>query len=465
MAKVYLCCAALLAASAGARSLPAPPKSALDGARAGAAARRTKAAAALPVAGGARGKAAGAVRGGPPSYAWAVLHNWLYFLSLGLCIPVLPRVIAAAVNEDGSTRVTPASARVGGDVEGLDKLLTFFFVGSLGALSDAVGRTPLIAVAALGYGGAVALQCRATEVAHFYAADAIDGLTSCMNAVCAAYVADATAAQPSAARAAALGVFQGLSTGGAFCVGFPLSAALSKGGAIRRPMRLAAALQVLNAGLALTVTPESRERGRAFSAKDANPAASLSRLDLFTGRPSLLRAAALAFGLVWLGNLALNATFVNYVNAKFGWGPKEAGPLLVLVGLTLAVVPRLVVPRVGVEAAIKGGCLVYALGFLLAARASTPSGFVGAVAVCGAGAVAVPALTALVAAQAPADARGAVLGGLQTLQELASAVGFPLYGRLLARGLEPGSAVGPGAPFLAAAAFMVLGAAHAARSF
>ena len=24
------------------------------------------------------------------SYAWAVLHNWLYFLSLGLCIPVLP---------------------------------------------------------------------------------------------------------------------------------------------------------------------------------------------------------------------------------------------------------------------------------------------------------------------------------------------------------------------------------------
>ena len=28
------------------------------------------------------------------SYAWAVLHNWLYFLSLGLCIPVLPKVIA-----------------------------------------------------------------------------------------------------------------------------------------------------------------------------------------------------------------------------------------------------------------------------------------------------------------------------------------------------------------------------------
>ena len=36
------------------------------------------------------------------SYAWAVLHNWLYFLSLGLCIPVLPKVIASTVNDDGA---------------------------------------------------------------------------------------------------------------------------------------------------------------------------------------------------------------------------------------------------------------------------------------------------------------------------------------------------------------------------
>ena len=61
--------------------------------------------------------------------------------------------------------------------------------------------------------------------------------------------------------------------------------------------------------------------------------------------------------------------------------------------------------------------------------------------------MAVPALTALVASQAAPAARGAVLGGLQTLQELASAVGYPLYGRLLARGLTGGV---PGAPFFAA---------------
>ena len=66
------------------------------------------------------------------SYAWAVLHNWLYFLSLGLCIPVLPKVIASTVNDDGAAVITSKSARVAGDVEGVDKLLTFLFVGALG---------------------------------------------------------------------------------------------------------------------------------------------------------------------------------------------------------------------------------------------------------------------------------------------------------------------------------------------
>ena len=118
------------------------------------------------------------------SYAWAVLHNWLYFLSLGLCIPVLPKVIASTVNDDGAAVITSKSARVAGDVEGVDKLLTFLFVGALGACSDGVGRKPLIALSALGYATTVLVQARATKIAHFFAADAIDGLTSCMNAVC-----------------------------------------------------------------------------------------------------------------------------------------------------------------------------------------------------------------------------------------------------------------------------------------
>lgn len=396
------------------------------------------------------------------SYGWAVLHNWLYFLSLGLCIPVLPKVIASTVNENGAAVITSKSARVAGDVEGVDKFLTFLCVGALGACSDGVGRKPLIALSALGYACTILVQARATKVAHFFAADAIDGLTSCMNAVCAAFVADATANDSSARTAAALGVFQGLSVGGAFIVGFPLAAVLSKGGKYRKPMYLAAGLQVLNAFLALLVTPESAPMNSEIKWAEANPISSLAQLDLFKKR-SPLKDTALAFAFVWLGNLALNACFVPYVDTRFGWGPQQSGPLLVVVGLMLAVVPRLVVPKLGVVKAANVGCLVYALGFVLAALAPTGGKYVAAIILCGFGAVAVPALTSLVAGAAGRDSKGAVLGGLQTLQELASAAGYPLYGRLLARGLQAESGVPMGAPYFVAAGFLMLGALQARR--
>ena len=50
----------------------------------------------------------------PPAFQWAVLHNWLYFLSLGLSVPNLPRVISSIVNPDGSTGVSPASSMARG---------------------------------------------------------------------------------------------------------------------------------------------------------------------------------------------------------------------------------------------------------------------------------------------------------------------------------------------------------------
>ena len=91
-----------------------------------------------------------------------MLANWLYFLALGLVIPVLGRVISTVVNADGSPNVSPASSIVGGDVEALDKICTFLFVGFLGALSDVLGRKPLMAYSALGFCLTCYIQVRAS---------------------------------------------------------------------------------------------------------------------------------------------------------------------------------------------------------------------------------------------------------------------------------------------------------------
>ena len=93
-----------------------------------------------------------------------MLANWLYFLALGLVIPVLGRVISTVVNADGSPNVSPASSIVGGDVEALDKICTFLFVGFLGALSDVLGRKPLMAYSALGFCLTCYIQVRASAL-------------------------------------------------------------------------------------------------------------------------------------------------------------------------------------------------------------------------------------------------------------------------------------------------------------
>lgn len=80
----------------------------------------------------------------PPSIYWAILHNWLYFLSLGfnaINIQFLAREIV-----DGDFKASPSakSISLSGKVESVDKLLTFLGVGFLCALSDKFGRKPLM---------------------------------------------------------------------------------------------------------------------------------------------------------------------------------------------------------------------------------------------------------------------------------------------------------------------------------
>lgn len=236
-----------------------------------------------------------------PSFKWAMLANWMYFLALGLSIPVLARVISTIVNEDGSPNVTPASSVLGGDVEAIDKVCTFLFVGFLGSLSDVVGRKPMMAYSALGFAVTCFLQASTRKsLSLLYVADLVDGMSSCMNTVCQAYVADASAPEE---RAINLGLFQGVSVAGAFIIGIPLSAILSSMYGLRAPLYLASAVGVLNALIIMLFTPETlpaeQRAAASLDMKQANPFGALRRL--FASTP-LLRGSAACFFLVWLAN-------------------------------------------------------------------------------------------------------------------------------------------------------------------
>jgi len=80
----------------------------------------------------------------PPSIYWAVLHNWLYFLSLGFNLINIQFLVREIVDGDAKAKPSPRSIALSGKVESVDKLLTFLGIGFLSALSDKFGRKPLM---------------------------------------------------------------------------------------------------------------------------------------------------------------------------------------------------------------------------------------------------------------------------------------------------------------------------------
>ena len=329
------------------------------------------------------------------------------------------------------------------------------FVGFLGSLSDVVGRKPMMAYSALGFALTCFLQASTkSSLSLLYVADLVDGVSSCMNTICQAYVADAS---PPERRAINLGLFQGVSVAGAFIIGIPLSAILSAQYGLRAPLYLASAVGVLNFCIIVLFTPESlpaEERAHAkLDMAAANPFGALRRL---FGSTPLLRGSAAAFFLVWLANTCMNSQFGNLVNHLFNWGPQESAPIGVLAGVMFALAPRALVPRLGLRASIVVGALIYTAGLLGTGLARTPLPLVASSLFSSIGCICTVSLVAFIANQADPSERGALLGALETLQEGCEALGHSGYGRLFAYAISDAAPLRlPGAPFVAAAAFML----------
>mmetsp|Transcript_43267 Transcript_43267/g.144106 ORF Transcript_43267/g.144106 Transcript_43267/m.144106 type:complete len:173 (+) Transcript_43267:1-519(+) len=122
-------------------------------------------------------------------------------------------------------------------------------------------------------------------------------------------------------------------------------------------------------------------------------------------------------------------------------------------GLMLGAAPAALIPRLGLRKSMQTGGVVYAAGLLAIAFARTPAALVSCVLFMTLGCIALPALVSFVAAQAPPAERGALLGALETLQDLCDTLAFSGYGRLFAASIEPPAKL-PGAVFLVAAALL-----------
>ena len=207
------------------------------------------------------------------------------------------------------------------------------FVGAplLGALSDKLGRRPVLLLGFCGLAINFFTTALATSIWMLVASRVVGGVMQANAAVANAYVADITPPQERARRFGLLGAMFGIG----FILG-PVLGGLLGGIDLRLPFFTAGVLALLNLAYGFFVLPESLgpAQRHAMDWKRANPLTAFRQL-------AALKGVGLLFGVLAMAGLAqfsLYTVWVLYGQFRFGWGPTESGWSLFAVGMVSAVV-------------------------------------------------------------------------------------------------------------------------------
>lgn len=279
-------------------------------------------------------------------------------LGFGMAMPVFPFLIT----------------RLGGSGDEYGVLIAVYSVMQLvfapvwGSISDRIGRKPVLMIGMFGTGLALALTGLATELWMLFSARVLSGLlASAMLPTTMAYIGDSTSGEDRGGGIGQLGAAAGLG----IILGPGIGGWLA-GDSLTLPFFLAAALSLASLILIAIVLPESlapeaRKHEGKVSVVDFGE---LWRA-LFSPIGILL---VIAF-IVSLGAVNFQAIFGLYALKKFDLNPGQVGTVLVIVGLTGAIVQGVmtgpVTKRWGEAAVIKFSFLTNALGFLVLLAANS----------------------------------------------------------------------------------------------
>lgn len=259
------------------------------------------------------------------SLAFVLVTVLLDVLGIGLIIPVLPSLVGEF------TQRPDEQAYWFGLLTATYGVMQFLCMPFLGALSDHLGRRPVLLLSIFGLGCSLMVQALANSLWVLLLIRIVSGATAASFSVANAYVADITAPDQ---RGRAFGML-----GAAFGVGFifgPMLGGLLGGQDVRLPFFVAAALALLNFLYGYFVMPESLpvERRTAFSWRKANPMAALANLGRLHGVGGLLGV----FALNGFAQFVLQTTWVLYTTFRFGWTPADNGVALCIFGLVSVIV-------------------------------------------------------------------------------------------------------------------------------
>ena len=371
-------------------------------------------------------------------------------LGIGIIIPILPELIREFVG--GSSAL---AGRWYGVLAATYAVAQFLFAPLLGALSDRVGRRPVILISLFGLGVDYLIMGFAPTLGWLFVGRLIAGVMGANVTTANAYIADVSKPENRARNFGLIGV--------AFGLGFIFGPAI--GGLLgsidlRLPFFASAGLALLNWLYGFFVLPESlpAEKRDVFRWRKANPVGSLHVLRTYP----LVAGLTAAFVFVILAQRGLETVWVLYTGHKFGWDERANGLSLALVGIMSAIVQgglvQPVIKRIGERRAVLYG-LIWAVVAFLGYGLATAGWMLLVVIVVGSiSGVAGPAIQSLVAGAVPPEDQGKVQGGIQSLMSLTS-IAAPLIftAGLFSYFTSAGAPIQlPGAPFLLGAVMYAL---------
>jgi MFS family permease len=311
----------------------------------------------------------------------------------------------------------------------------FLFTPLLGALSDRLGRKPIILLSLLLEGFAFGLTALAGSLPLLFVARFLGGLGASNLGSAQALVADST---PREGRARAMGII-GAAIGLGFVVGPALGGLLAPLG-LAIPFWVSMGVALLNALLVWAFLPETRT-GRAERA----PAFSISRV-MFGGWSKAFRNAAVA-RLVLINLLytvaftGMETVFALFTQHTFGWTAMQNGLLFTYIGVIVVVMQGglvgLLVKWMGEQRLLLVGLLLLAGGLVLVPVSTNPALLLITLGILSVGDGAVtPIVSTLLSFVSPPNAQGETLGFAQGIAGLGRILGPLAAGSLFTLGVN-----------------------------
>ncbi len=328
-------------------------------------------------------------------------------MGIGIIFPILPTLLKEITHTDNVALYL-------GILTTLYALMQFVFAPVLGALSDRIGRRPVLLLSLGGAAINYLFLSFSPTLSLLLLGRTFAGMTGASLSVAMAYITDIS---PVEKRARRFGLFSAM-----FGIGFIVGPVL--GGTLgdywtRLPFLAAAVLNGCNFLLALFVLPETRIAGREkINLSELNPLRSLGWL--FTRKDVL--PVVFTFFIMSFAGEAYGICWALWGHDAFKWGGYQVGLSLGTFGIFQTLVqiflPGPAARILGERGAVLGGIVCACLALCAMAFAIMP--------VFALGSIGTPALQSLATLQVSAEQQGQFQGILSSAVSLASVIA-PLF--------------------------------------